>query len=193
MAGRPYSWIIDTGSAIGNIGFRFWQQRSVVRSSGHMWIGIFDRSQISKGLGTEAIKLLLDFVFGRLGLHRMMLNVLAFNTRAIRAYKKCGFVQEGCHRNSVWIDGKFHDEFTMAVLEHEYAAAPDNVRRCVLAQNQKTKEWELIRLPSKRTAATFKRKADVLRPAALIGKVRLPITVTVLKANGDYQREIALR
>ena len=122
----------------------------------------------------------------------MMLNVLAFNTRAIRAYKKCGFVQEGCNRNSVWIDGKFHDEFTMAVLEHEYAAAPDSVRRCVLAQNQKTKDWDLIRLPSKRTVATFKRKGDALRPAALNGKLRLPASVTVLKSNGDYQREIAL-
>jgi [ribosomal protein S5]-alanine N-acetyltransferase len=58
-------------------------------------IGIFDRRFRSHGYGSEAIRLLLGHTFEQMKLHRVELRVLEFNTRAIRAYEKCGFVREG--------------------------------------------------------------------------------------------------
>ena len=48
------------------------------------------------------------------------LRVWAFNTRAIRAYEKSGFVLKGRRREAVFHDGKFHDELVMSVLAADY-------------------------------------------------------------------------
>lgn len=87
-------------------------------------IGIFDRRFWSHGYGTEAIRLLLAYAFSTMGLHRVDLRVLAYNTRAIRAYEKCGFIREGIERESALVDGVWHDDIIMSVLEHEFHAPP---------------------------------------------------------------------
>jgi len=64
--------------------------------------------------------LLLGFAFDQLGLHRVWLRVFAENKRAIKAYKKAGFVQEGVTRDDEFFDGEFHDTIVMSVLEQEF-------------------------------------------------------------------------
>jgi hypothetical protein len=56
----------------------------------HITIGESDAW--GKGYGTEATQLMLDHAFGAMGLHRIALFVFEFNERAVRAYKRCGFV-----------------------------------------------------------------------------------------------------
>jgi len=87
-------------------------------------VGIFDRRFWSLGYGSEAIRLLLGYAFGTLSLHRVDLRVLAYNTRAIRAYEKCGFVREGVERESALVDGVWHDDVIMSILDREYRAGP---------------------------------------------------------------------
>jgi hypothetical protein len=71
---------------------------------------------------------MLDHAFGTLALHRVALFVFEFNERAVRAYRKCGFVIEGRARESIWRDGRWWDELAMSVLESDWrirqAAAP---------------------------------------------------------------------
>ncbi len=62
-----------------------------------------------KGYGSEAARLLVDFGFKDLHLHRIYLHVLSSNTRAINAYEKRGFVREGVLREAAYIDGGFVD------------------------------------------------------------------------------------
>lgn len=83
-------------------------------------VGIFDRRFWSRGYGTEAIRLLLRYAFDDLKLHRVELRVLAINARAIRCYEKCGFVREGLERESALIDGVWHDDVVMSILEQEH-------------------------------------------------------------------------
>jgi len=83
-------------------------------------IGIYDRRFWSGGYGTEAMRLLLRYAFDDLGLHRVDLRVIDYNARAIRAYEKCGFVREGVLRESALVDGVWHDDVVMAILEREY-------------------------------------------------------------------------
>jgi RimJ/RimL family protein N-acetyltransferase len=85
-------------------------------------VGIFDRRFWSHGYGSEAIHLLLGYAFSEMRLHRIGLRVLAYNTRAIRAYEKCGFVQEGVERESAFVNGAWHDDIMMSVLDFEFAA-----------------------------------------------------------------------
>ena len=55
----------------------------------------------NRGLGTEATRLIVGYGFEHLGLHRISLEVYAFNPRARRAYEKAGFRAEGVLRESL--------------------------------------------------------------------------------------------
>lgn len=74
----------------------------------------------NRGYGTEATRLLLDHAFTGLGLHRVSLEVYAFNPRAQHVYTKVGFVVEGRRREALQYDGQWVDAIVMAVLEHEW-------------------------------------------------------------------------
>jgi RimJ/RimL family protein N-acetyltransferase len=49
-------------------------------------------------------------------LRRVELTVHTTNQRAIAAYKRCGFQVEGVRRSSLLVDGKYVDEYLMAVI-----------------------------------------------------------------------------
>ena len=55
-----------------------------------------------------------------LRMHRIGIRVLAYNQRAIHAYKKCGFVIEGRERETAFVDGAWHDDVMMGLLDHEF-------------------------------------------------------------------------
>ena len=74
------------------------------------------------GYGTEATQLMLAHAFKQLSLHRVALTVFEFNTRAIRAYEKCGFVIEGRARQAIFRNGRFWDEIHMSILLDEWEA-----------------------------------------------------------------------
>ena len=69
-----------------------------------------------RGLGSEATRLILDHAFDVLGLHRIELEVYAFNPRARRVYERAGFVVEGTRREALLWDGEWVDAITMSIL-----------------------------------------------------------------------------
>jgi RimJ/RimL family protein N-acetyltransferase len=74
-----------------------------------------------RGLGTEATRLIVGYGFEQLCLHRIALEVYAFNPRARRAYEKVGFVAEGVLRHALLWDGQRIDAIVMSVLADEWA------------------------------------------------------------------------
>jgi RimJ/RimL family protein N-acetyltransferase len=87
----------------------------------HITIG--ERDAWGRGFGTEAAGLMLWLAFERMGLHRVGLSVFAFNERAIRSYRKAGFVEEGRLRGAIARDGRYWDEVLMGILREEWLAA----------------------------------------------------------------------
>lgn len=85
-------------------------------------IGIFigEEEFRNKGLGTEVISLLLDFGFNQLRLHNINLEVFDFNEQALNCYKKVGFKEYGRRHECYYLNGKWHDEILMEVLEDDY-------------------------------------------------------------------------
>jgi RimJ/RimL family protein N-acetyltransferase len=75
-----------------------------------------------RGLGTEATRLIVGYGFERLGLHRISLEVYAFNPRARRAYEKAGFRTEGVLRESLRYNGEWIDATVMSILAPEWPA-----------------------------------------------------------------------
>lgn len=85
-------------------------------------LGVFigDKGYLSKGYGSEAIMLLLDYGFNFINLNNIMLRVLSFNSRAIKAYEKCGFKTFGVWKECFYFDGKYFDEIYMNVLKKDF-------------------------------------------------------------------------
>lgn len=85
-------------------------------------VGIFigDKSYWGRGYGTDAMKVLVGFVFQQMNINKIKLNVYSFNERAIKSYLKCGFVKEGILRQEIYKDGKYYDAIIMGMLKEEY-------------------------------------------------------------------------
>lgn len=73
-----------------------------------------------RGLGTEAMRLMVGHGFERLGLHRISLTVFEFNPRARRVYEKVGFVAEGVQRDVLLYDGAWVNDVVMSILAPEW-------------------------------------------------------------------------
>ncbi len=83
-------------------------------------IAISKEAYFGKGYGTEAMKLMLDYAFGVLNLHRVQLDVYSYNERAIKSYEKVGFKVEGRIRDELYYNHQYHDSIIMGILEDEY-------------------------------------------------------------------------
>jgi RimJ/RimL family protein N-acetyltransferase len=81
-----------------------------------------------KGYGQDAVRTLLDYGFRHLNLVKISLRVLADDERAVGAYRKVGFVEEGRLRAHAWYDGVRHDELVMSVLRDDWKPSTDPPR-----------------------------------------------------------------
>ena len=87
-----------------------------------------DTRWTGQGYGTEATKLMLDYGFGMLNLHRIQLDVYTINERAIHVYEKLGFQREGVMREAWRFDHGYYDIIIMAILEDDYRALRQQAR-----------------------------------------------------------------
>lgn len=85
-------------------------------------VGIFvgDVSERSKGVGTEALNLIVEYAFNYLNMHSINLTVLGTNERAKRCYEKVGFKTIGVQRECRFTAGKYRDIIHMDILASEF-------------------------------------------------------------------------
>ena len=80
------------------------------------------RSEWGTGVNDEAKTLLLEYAFGRLGLHRVEARIAVDHMRSRRAFEKLGAVAEGTLRQSFRKDGIATDQVLYAILASEWRA-----------------------------------------------------------------------
>lgn len=120
MEGKMKGFVIalkDTEEYIGQLDLIHIDWLSRIGTIG---IVIGSKENLGKGYGTEAIKLLQDFVFKKLNLNKLELDVRAFNKRGIRSYEKSGFKIEGIIRENHYENGEYTDTVKMGILKREW-------------------------------------------------------------------------
>jgi aminoglycoside 6'-N-acetyltransferase len=87
----------------------------------HANVDLFlDTAHQGQGLGTDAIRTLARHLFDEREHHRLTIDPLAANERAIRAYERVGFRSVGRMRSyERGRDGTFHDGLLMDLLRGE--------------------------------------------------------------------------
>jgi RimJ/RimL family protein N-acetyltransferase len=81
---------------------------------------ILDPHERGKGLGTEAHRLLVSYLFRHWGLVRVEAFVAAGNLAARSVMKKLGFLEEGTLRGRVFAHGQRHDVIVCGLLVEEW-------------------------------------------------------------------------
>ena len=76
-----------------------------------------------RGYASEAIILLLRYMFGERRFQKCDVGIYAYNTASLKLHTKLGFVEEGRRRRSQFFAGEYHDVVLMGITIEEYAAA----------------------------------------------------------------------
>ena len=118
LSEHRFAWVIEHAAKV--IGEARLDRINAQDRRASFAIGILDRQYLGRGIGVEAMRLVLRFAFAHLKLHRVSVRVLAYNHRAIRAYQKCGFAIEGREREAARVNGQWHDDVIMGLLDREF-------------------------------------------------------------------------
>jgi len=81
---------------------------------------IGEKDYWSKNYGTEAARLLINYGFQQLNLHRISSTAIAFNERSIKLQKKVGFREEGRLRQAIFKNGQYYDLVQFGILKEEW-------------------------------------------------------------------------
>ena len=79
---------------------------------------ILDTEQRNKGIGTEAITLLCNYVFKVLGLRQVYANILEENVPSLHLFKKLGFKEVGVKQDWIQTTNAFKNEVLLQKLNH---------------------------------------------------------------------------
>lgn len=107
----------EDGEAVGQTAlFRIdWVGRMAV-----FYIGIADKTNWSKGFGSEATAIMIDYAFNTLNLNRIQLHVAVENQAAVKVYQKTGFIIEGTLREAMYHNGHYSDFYVMGIIKKDY-------------------------------------------------------------------------
>jgi len=100
------------GAVIGACGLHYLDPYS---QTCHLGIAI-RRDRWGQGYGQDAVRTLLRYAFGPLNLRKVSLEALADDPRAVGAYRRAGFTEEGRFRAHTWHDGEYRDVLRMAAF-----------------------------------------------------------------------------
>ncbi len=108
---------LSNNEHIGNVGLG-----KINYISRHCMFNIFiaDNSYKSKGIGTEATKLILEFAFNRLNMNKVYLQTSERFIEANKMYQKIGFKKEGVLREHYYSNGNYEDKVIYSILKREY-------------------------------------------------------------------------
>ena len=81
---------------------------------------IGEKDYWSKGYGLEATRLLINYGFQQLNLHRISSAAFSFNERSIKLQKKGGFREEGRLRQAIFKNGQYYDMVQFGILREEW-------------------------------------------------------------------------
>jgi len=130
LPGLPGHWFTfavelkETGTLIGHVALKMLEDAQQAE------IGFtFAREYHGKGLAFEAAACVLDYVFTKLGLHRVTAITDCENERSAALLGRLGMRREGHFIQNIWFKGKWGSEYSYAILREEWPGSPSRVAR----------------------------------------------------------------
>ena len=109
---------LEEGTLVGTINTNGVDQRN-----GHFAYGIsIFHDYRKRGYASDAILLVLRYYFQELRFQKVNATVYGFNRPSLALHRRLGFVEEGCLRQNLFTDGRFHDEYLFGMTAQEFRA-----------------------------------------------------------------------
>ncbi len=112
--------LVETDEIVGHATLFDWEREHRRAEVGYS----IRRDAWGRGLGTAALRVLVEFAFGPLDLRRLEADVDPRNTASLRLVEKLGFVREGYLRERWELAGEIQDAVYFGLLKREWLAAP---------------------------------------------------------------------
>lgn len=78
---------------------------------------IKNKKNRSKGVGTEALQLLVNYSFNKLQLHQLYCNITEDNTASLKLFTKQGFKKVGLKKDWTFTNNKFKNEYLLQLIQ----------------------------------------------------------------------------
>ena len=102
---------------IGRIGF---SRINWVSRNANIFATIGEPEYWGKGIAVEACALVIKYGFTELNLHKIHAGIFSPNKRSLRAAEKLGFEKEAILKETIYIDGKYHDNHRFSLLKRDW-------------------------------------------------------------------------
>jgi RimJ/RimL family protein N-acetyltransferase len=118
----PNTWLqlaivlLDTNDLLGDLGIHF---LPIDRDQVEIGITIAPQYQ-RNGYATEALTLTFEYIFNRLGKHRIIASLDPENLACMQLMEKMKMRKEAHFKKSLFVDGVWNDDIIFAILEEEY-------------------------------------------------------------------------
>ncbi|MBD3196333.1 MAG: GNAT family N-acetyltransferase [Candidatus Lokiarchaeota archaeon] len=116
-----------------HIGFEIWHKEDKkliglgglnhihwVNGTANLFMQIGEKDYWSHGIGTEAAKIIVDYGFKELNLHKIFAGVLSKNVGSWTCAEKVGFIQEATLKDEVYVDGEYIDVKKYYILKENW-------------------------------------------------------------------------
>jgi RimJ/RimL family protein N-acetyltransferase len=100
-----------------------WVNRYVEKRFPDAWsigLDICEDGYLNRGIGTEALRLWIDYLFANSNIHRIGFATYSFNPRMIRVAEKLRFRHEGSDREIIRWQGEWVDRLHFGMLRNEW-------------------------------------------------------------------------
>ncbi|MHA2246038.1 MAG: GNAT family N-acetyltransferase [Candidatus Hodarchaeales archaeon] len=109
-------------------------------------IMLFDKSQWSKGYGTEAIRAISKYIFNELKLHKICADYYSVNKASARMFNKAGFEIEGVYKDHFLFENTYVDSNRVGLVHIPFSDSDASKRRKIPSAGPSItyKEIELV-------------------------------------------------
>ncbi|MFN8674416.1 MAG: GNAT family protein [Candidatus Sericytochromatia bacterium] len=89
------------------------EERTKMAHKGNIYGMFVLKEKQGLGIGYNLLKLALEKAFNIDGIKQINLAVVASNDKAVNLYKKLGFKEYGLEKDSLFVNGKYFDDYLM--------------------------------------------------------------------------------
>jgi len=122
---KAYRYIIYDNITNDKVGYFSFKITNDVSKSGKIALK-FIREARGKNYGTDTLKLMMSYLFNKMNMHRLFTSIVAYNKGSIKLFEKCGWINEGNERQSIYMNKAYHDNFCYSMLLDEYNSLEDD-------------------------------------------------------------------
>jgi UDP-4-amino-4,6-dideoxy-N-acetyl-beta-L-altrosamine N-acetyltransferase len=114
-------WIIEADDAAVGVAALTWIEAESRRCEWAYYLG--EPSTRGQGVGSAVEFMVIEHVFGPMGLNKLACEVLTENESVWKLHMAFGFVREALYRDHVWKAGRFQDVIGLSLLARDWPAA----------------------------------------------------------------------